>query len=1024
MPTIIAPAIAAITGLAATSAAVVFISNAVVLLGTMAFSSFQKRKQERAARARADASRVDRLVNLADTLGSRELVLGRVRKGGTVLFKGSHGATKERFFMCLAMAGHECDGIEQIFFNDVPVSLDADGNVLSAPYARIVTQSVPAALGPGAALTGAVTILDHVPLAGSLSVHRERDSAGGERDIGPVAFTLEGNVLTVPDFDPSWAYYHSYQYQYLDSKAIVRWYLGAPGQQADLRLQQFFPGVWTPQHRGEGITYVICEFLFDDTAFPSSVPVVTALMRGGRVFDPRNGLTLFTETPPLMMRHILTHPHFGKRTAITPAEDARIAAAANACEPGISYTGSDWVSMFRGACVFPFGTPARDALDDLAQAMGGEWAYAAGEFFLRAGVYQLPVMHLTQEDLAISVVDSNGSRSFNASNVSPHRPRNDKVNTISARIWDAAANYVLTPISPFKGPALIADDGAELPIEVSMPAVFYAPQANHIAGIMLRDGRDPMTVTLPFKMRAYPLQLFDGVTMTMPRYGWSAKEFRILGRRFIPGGFIELTLKENSAAIFQPGAAFVPQGYASNSTLPRPWEIYPPTITAIRSGEDELIVQTDGTIVNAVRVIWGAIADASITQGGTVEIQYRRVTDGIWQSVVVQGDTTQALLVGLEDRALIYIRARSRSTLAVSDWGLQVAHVVEGKTAPPPDIEDLSISGSILSWSLPRRVPDLAGFVFRFHYGNSLDWNSAVPLHSGIVTESPYDLVTRPNGVVTIMAKAVDTTGNQSRATANIVMNLGDPNIANVIEQWDFNAMGWPFAAGEQSGWTIVGGVPTADALDSFYGTDDQSFYGDDNESFYSAGDFAEMVYVTEEISINSALAGSFMTLAIDADGKDLRIEYRLMGPGSFYGPDNASFYPADDDAPMYGPPGVWQPWPGQVIASNDVYQFRITIGAGATQGAINALVLTVDAPDLRETLADVPIAAGGTLIPYTKNFTSIKAVLVGALQANASGAIRAEADKAVELAPVIHAFNVAGVGVSGATADLEIIGY
>ncbi len=1021
MPTLIAPIFVALGASAATAT---FLANAVVLLGTLALSSYQKRKQERAARANVDAARVDRLVNLVDTIGPRELVLGRVRKGGLVFFKGSHGATKERFFMCLAMAGHECDGIEQIYFNDVPVSLDADGNVLSAPYARIVTQSVPAALGPGAALTGAVTILDHVPLAGSLSVHRERDSAGGERDIGAVAFTLEGNVLTVPDFDPSWAYYYSYQYQYLDSKAIVRWYLGAPGQQADLRLQQFFPGVWTPQHRGEGITYVICEFLFDDTGFPSGVPVVTALMRGGRVVDPRNGLTVFTETPPLMMRHVLTHPHFGKRTAITPAEDARIAAEASACEPGISYTGSDFVSMFRAAGVFPYGTAARDVLDDLAQAMGGEWAYAAGEFFLRAGVYRLPVMHLTQDDLAISVVGSNGSKTFNTSTVSPHRPRNDKVNSISPRIWDAAANYVQTPITPLKPAELVAADEGELPLPIDMAAVFYAPQAFHIAGIMLRDGRDPLTVTLPFKLRAYPLQLFDGVRLTIPRYGLSAKEFRVMSRRLIPGWFVELTLKETAPAIFQYGAGFIPGGYADNSTLPRPWDIVPPAITAIRSGEEELIIQTDGTIVNAVRVIWAAFADASITQGGTIEVQYRLVTDGVWRSVVVPGDATQALLVGLEDRALIYIRARSRSTLAVSDWGLQVAHVVEGKTAPPPDIEDLSISGSILSWSLPRRVPDLAGFIFRFHYGNNLDWNSAVPLHSGIVTESPYDLVTRPNGVVTIMAKAVDTTGNQSRATANIVMNLGDPDIANVIEQWDFEAMGWPAALGEQSGWTLVDGLPTADALDSFYGTDEQSFYGDDNESFYSAGDFAQMVYVTEEISVNSALAGSVMTLAIDADGRDLRIEFRLMGPGSFYGPDNASFYPADDDAPMYGPPGGWQPWPGQLIASNDVYQFRVAIGAGATQGVLKAMVLTVDAPDMREALADVPIGAGGTLIPYTKNFTSIKAVLVGALQANASGAIRAEADKAIELAPVIHAFNAAGVGVSGATADLELIGY
>lgn len=33
--------------------------------------------------------------------------------------------------------------------------------------------------------------------------------------------------------------------------------------------------------------------------------------------------------------------------------------------------------------------------------------------------------------------------------------------------------------------------------------MFYAGQAYHIAGIMLRDSRDPLTLTLSFKLSAY-----------------------------------------------------------------------------------------------------------------------------------------------------------------------------------------------------------------------------------------------------------------------------------------------------------------------------------------------------------------------------------------------------------------------------------------------------------------------------------------------------------------------------------------
>jgi hypothetical protein len=991
------------------------IAYGLVLVGTLALSQYQKRKAERAARAQFDAAQVDRFANVPTTVAPRELVLGRVRKGGHVFFRSSVGQFKETFVMCIAVAAHEIDGIEQIYLNDVPVSLDGLGNVTTAPYARQFLRNA------SDNMFSSSIVLAHTPIAASVRVIRS-SGVGQDSSAGGQDFTLTGSTVDIGTYDAQQNYTVSYQWVETLYYARVYWHLGAPGQAADARLQAFFPGVWTANHRADGIAYLQCEFVYDETAFPSGLPNVTALVRGAKLYDPRTGLTQFSENPAIMMRHVLTHPQFGKRTSISAAEDARIIAAANACDTAFSYTGSDLVQMYRAATVHPFGGAARDALDDLAQAMGGEWAYGAGGFFVRAGVYQAPVMSLTDSDLAVVKRGNDGSTSQSPISISAHRARNEKINSVVARIWDQAAGYVQTPIMPMRVDAYVTDDGAELTQEVTMPAVFYAYQAFHIAGIMLRDSRDPLMVVLPFKLTAYPLELFDGVTLTLSRYGWVSKEFRVMARVFMPDGTVQCTLKETVAAIFQWGADFVPGGYASNTGLPRPWEIYPPTVTSISSGEADLIVQADGTVTNGVRVTWDAVPDASINTGGVIEVQYSIAPNGAWRGLTVPGNDTQAVFTGIPDLAIIAVRARSRSSVAVSDWSVQVWHTVIGKTEPPPNIENLSISGSVLSWSLPRRVPDLAGFVFRFHYGSNLDWNSAAPLHTGVVTEAPYDLITRPGGVVTIMGKAMDTSGNMSLASANIVMNLGDPPVANVVEEWDFDALGWPFAASESSGWTIVGGDPSADALDSFYGTDDQSFYGPDVESFFEASAYGQMVYVTPEISVISALAGSIMTLQAVTLGIDLHIEYRLVGPGSFYGPDGASFF-GDDAEPFYGGPGGWLPWPGQIIAANDVYQFRITIGAGPTRGVLQSLTVTIDAPDLEESLADVVIANVGTAVPYTKTFTAIRTVQA-TLQANGSGAETVEIDKSAPLVPVIRAFNSAHAGVSGATADIVLRGY
>jgi hypothetical protein len=1051
MPTAIAPAVAWVIGAAsATATAVVVISNAIVLLGSLALSSYQKRKAERAAKAQFDAAQVDRLANVPSTVASREMVLGRVRKGGHVFFKTSVGQYKELFIMCVALASHEIDGVEQIYLNDQPIELDADGRVITAPYGRATN------LDAKETLPAATTTLSQTPVVDSVKITREFFGGIGVTEV--TDFTVAGNVVTITeDFVSGQIYRAYYQYPGYNSFVKIRAHLGSPDQTADGAMTAMLPGIWTADHRARGVAYLICEFAYNDGALPSGIPTVTAQIRGAKVYDLRTGLTQFSENPAVLMRHVMLHPQFGKRTSLSFDEEQRIAAASNACDTLIAYDGNNAVPMYRSAIVVPFGAPARDVFDDLSQSMGGEWAYAAGEFFLRPGVYQLPVMDLTDADLAVVQRTNDGSVSQNSIKLSPHQPRNEKFNMVAIRIWDQAAKYIETPITPFRADALVAADGAELSQEVTMPAVFFAAQAYHIAGIMLRDSRDPLTVTLPFKMRAYPLELFDGVRLTLARYGWTNKEFRVLARTFSPDGLVQLTLKETTSQIFAYGAGFIPGGYTPNTDLPQPWEIDPPTLLSVDSGEGELVVQSDGTILNGVRVTWAPIADRSVLSGGEVELQYRVLPDGAWTSVIAPGDATEVKFAGVPDLAMILIRLRTRNNLAASEWGAQALHQVIGKTEPPPNIENLSIAGSVLSWSLPRRVPDLAGFVFRFHYGNNLDWGTAVPLHTGVLTESPYDLVTRPGGPVTIMGKAIDTSGNMSKATANILMNLGDPPIANIVEEIDFKALGWPSSRvylpidnylltdqsgnylvdedgnyltvgleqvnlTEQTGWTEVDGVLKADALDSFYGDDAQSFYGMDLDSLYDEGSYSQMVYVTGEVVINSALLGSVMTLIHQTQGVDLRIEYRMPGPGSFYGSDNQSFYGADSD-PMYGPPGPWQPWPGQIIAGNLSYQFRITIGAGVVQGVIEELNLVIDAPDMEEEVADVAVSSGGTVVPSVKPFTVIKTVQA-TLQAGSTGARTVEIDKTNPLAPVIRALDASGAPVSGATVDITLKGY
>lgn len=1006
-----------------------FVASAIVygtlLIGSLAYSASQRRQGERDAKSAYNASQVDRLANVSLTVAPRELVLGRVRKGGNVFFKGSTGANKEKFVMLVALAGHEIDVVEQIFLNDVPVTLDGSGYVQDAPYTLTTTLNGSLSVsvtGYSDGGSGGTWGFVFVPGSGLVWTYTAPTATTRPGYPAAPANANPGSITQtfVPDAgdraDPNnGRLVTTYQYNVITSKIRIRSVLGAAGQAADATVMALFPGLWTAAHRAAGTAYLIVDCDYDETAFPSGLPSVSGVIRGAKVGDPRTGSTAWSQNPALMARHILLHPQFGKRTALTAAEDSRIIAAANACDAGYNY-GDGAVPLYRAAIVLPWGTTARDALDDLTQAMGGAWAYAAGEFYIRAGVYTAPVLALSDADLA--VVTTGSGTSQQPISISPHRSRNEKINVVTPRIWDAAQGYKHVALPPLKGTALIARDGAELVQEVDMQAVFYARQALHIAGVLMRDARDPLTVTLPFKMSAYRVELFDTISLSLARFGWVAKQFSVMSRTWSHDGKILLTLKETTAAIFQPDAAFVVGGYASNTALPKPWEIYPPTITSITSGTSELVKQADGTIIVRVRVQWRAIIDLSVLQGGNIELQWQQPGAAGWFSVVVPGGETQAFLTSVPDGVPILIRARTRNPLAVSDWGLQQAHFVIGKTEPPANVSSFTIAGDTLSWT-PVTDLDLAGYALRFQYGGSTDWGSATPLHTGLITENPWSLVARPSGLATIMIKAVDTSGNPSNQAAAIVQDLGDAPVANVVETIDLDALGYP---GTLVGGSRSGGDLLATNINGFYGPGMQSFYGQGSDSFYKNTSYDAMVYVSSAMAVGKALAGSLGTLVIAYAGVDLRIDYRMAGQQPFYGPGTGSFYGAGPD-PFYGAPGAWLPWPGQMAMENDVYQFRVSIGSGALRGQLKNFAVVIDAPDIVEYVNDLSVSAIGTAIPYSKPFTKITNIQV-TLQANLSGAETVEINKALPMTPKARAFNSAHTAVAGSTIDLILKGY
>ena len=279
------------------------------------------------------------------------MVLGRQRVGGVVAFVASTGANKEKFVMVVTLAGHEIDGIEQIYFNAEPVTLSGE-YVQTAPYASTAPLSVSEQFtGDGSTVTFNVA---NIPISGT--VYAVQETVPGES----VSFTIvsvSGTAVTldVPPL-PTAIFSIGYQRSVTTSFARVRTFLGAAGQTVDPVVNSLFPTEWDSSHPMTGCAGLAIFFDFNEDAFQTEVEV-SALVRGAKLYDPRLDSTAggsgphrlndastwtWSENPALEIGYAAMSPLCGRQPS-TAINWPRLAVAANKCDEQVDY--STWSSM-------------------------------------------------------------------------------------------------------------------------------------------------------------------------------------------------------------------------------------------------------------------------------------------------------------------------------------------------------------------------------------------------------------------------------------------------------------------------------------------------------------------------------------------------------------------------------------------------------------------------------------------------------------------------------------------------------
>ena len=862
------------TEMTLTAGEIYLASQAIVATAAVYSLRESQRRQQNAARDTYNASLRDRYVMTRGATEPRQVVLGRQRVSGPLAYIGSYGSNREHLVLAVILAAHEIDAIEAVYFDDERVTLDGSGNVLSVTRRDLFTltgatssftlSSEPAAgtvvatvaygttivslgatvsgstvtvTGGTVGATGTVTIayqpaqspwtrteeytddqtlitldasgngtvtLPRTPDAGTVRVVYSTGTGVQQSDTDLSAnMTVSGAVVTVtasPITDNT--AYVSYRWNASFSKARVRKYLGAAGQTADAAMIAALPGVWTSAHTMTGLAYLVVELDYDPDAFPSGLPNVSALVRGAKLYDPRTSTTTWSENPALMMRYVATSPLLGRQTAAT-VNDASVITAANACDVAAAYLVNGRTynrALYTAGLTVKSGTRAKDVLDDLARAMAGRWVFVDGQLRVKAGAYVTPLQTLDESWLA-------GGQ---AVQVQARANRSDVFNVVTGKFADETRDYIVADYPRVSAAAYITEDGAELPLDVTLNTVTFTGQAQQVAAVAMRDARQGLRVSLLCNMRAFPVEVFDTIYVTLPRFGWSAKSFEVLDVAWTLDGGIQLALKETDASIWTLGTSFADTDPAPNTLLPSPWRVPPITGLTCSSGTTQLLRQSDGTIISRIRVSWNAITDAFVSDGGGVEVRYGFAwqTEDQWQSVEAPNGQSALMLASSVRDGLIYmVKARAFNSLVRGAWCTPVLHKVVGKSSPPADVVGLGYvsteAGIEVSWTAGTDV-DYDSTIIK----SGATWATATTLFDGAASKWTW---TRPStGTYTILAKHRDTSGNESTTAASLTVAYTSAAISNAQVTINANGTLGGAGSGQVSLTSLPGSLTTA----------------------------------------------------------------------------------------------------------------------------------------------------------------------------------------------------------------------
>lgn len=539
-----------------------------------------------------------------------------------------------------------------------------------------------------------------------------------------------------------------------DGFVRINLHTGSPDQLADSDLVAESNSGWSSSHRLRGIAYIYARFKFNADKFPNGEPIITAVVKGKKVYDPRTGLTSWSDNSALCLSDYIRSDQ-GLSEIADNVDYTMVSVAANICDESVALAIGGTEKRYTTNGSFITSVTPSNVIDSLSRPMGGMIWFTQGKWRMKAAAWTTPVLTLDENDLRSDI------------NITTRNSRRDNFNGVGGKFRGPETNWVASDFPKISSATFVAvDGGLESSIDLDMLFTRTPTTAQRIAKIALYRNREQITVSANFGLRALSLQVGDVIYINLTRAGWAAKTFEVQSWRMVPTEGndlqIEMTLRELSAAVFNWSAeesAFE----ANNSNLIDPFYVVPIGL--------ELTSEVRSFRESLTNVIIAKITASDPSGIERVEVQGKKSVDTIWTPIGT-GQLGTYEYISVDDSAFD-IRARAWNFLSVkSDWVLQTGFVVSGLAAPPEDVKSVRANvngGTInLEWD-PVGDLDLSYYKIR-HSVEEAGATYANATTAVAKVSRPATSVSVPARPGTYTIKAYDKTGNASTLYNSVVV--------------------------------------------------------------------------------------------------------------------------------------------------------------------------------------------------------------------------------------------------------------